>query len=472
MFPKFLFVFLLLAGVTIYWWRRRALPWPALLFIASVFLSRAYWKIAGTTVRCEQLTALLLFAWFFLDLLRRKIPWRWRWPAVLVLALFPLMLLSSLLASPAPLQSVKKSLLYLPYFLAFLALDHYLSSWEKLREAWRAFYVFGAAAVSLSLAGFYLLFFGVNVGMVRSEYGSLWLRGTMVIPNIMGSTAVIVFLAALLRVTGERPGRSRQGMALDMAVLAASFSVAVMSYSRVAWIGILGGALFVAFLRLRTLRLKLAAAILLLLLGCGALLMLTNVRSAWLEFDARHIQYLGEYGEPRSDVDRILTPNRQTKGIGYMRKVRGLIKNEPHDKWRFKVARAALDDWRHSPLIGRGSDSLQLMNPVGLYDGVYHFYISLTGVAILHDWGLIGLALYVAFVLLAFVQLVRICRWPGAGEWRETALALLAVLAVSTFMYQVSTTLQLSIFWCLFAFYAAAMSLRPWRTAPASPASQ
>jgi hypothetical protein len=471
MFPKLIFVLLLLAGVTIYWWRRRALPWPALLFIASVFLSRVYWKIAGTTVRCEQLTALLLFAWFFLDLLRRKTTWRWRWPAVLVLAFFPLMLLSSLLASPAPLQSLKKSLLYLPYFLAFLALDHYLFSWAKLREAWRAFYVFGAAAVSLSLAGFYLLFFGVNVGMVRSEYGSLWLRGTMVIPNIMGSTAVIVFLAALLRVTGERPVR-RQGMALDMTVLAVSFTVAVMSYSRVAWIGMLGGALFIAFLRRRTLRLKQAVAVLLLLLGCGALLVLTNVRSARLEFDTRHIQYLGEYGEPRLDVDRTLPPDRQTKGIGYLRKVRGLIKNEPHDKWRFKVARAALDDWQHSPLIGRGSDSLQLMNPLDLYGGVYHFYISLTGVAILHDWGLIGLALYAAFVLLAFVQLARSCRSPGEGEWRETATALLAVLAVSTFMYQISTTLQLSIFWCLFAFYAAAMSQRPWRTAPAETASQ
>ena len=471
MFPKLFFVALLLAGVAFYWWRRRTLPPALILFIASVFLSRVYWEFAGSTIRLEQVMALLLFAYFLLNLLRRKIAFRLQWPAILVLALFPLMLLSSLLVSPEPWQSLKKSLVYLPYFLAFLAMVHYLSSAEKLREAWRAFYVFGAAAVSLSVIGFYLLYFGINAGMVRVEYDSMWLRGTIVAPNIMGSTAVIIFLAALGRLTGKNPGQKKRRM-MHMAVLAVSFAAAMMSYSRGAWAGVLLAMMVVAGWRGKELALKSTAAVLLLVLGSCVFVYFTTTENKWLKIEKKSDISLGEFGEAK--MDEFFNPNSnsmkmEAMSINYKKKINGLLGNERSDKWRFNVLKLALKDWLLSPILGRGTDSLQLMSKEKLPKNIYIFFIPITSVAILHDWGMTGLLLYCAFLLSAFLGLLKIYCSKIEAKLRELMLVLLLVLVLSTLMYQISTTMQLSIFWCLFAFYAAAISLNSWPVAGTSP---
>jgi hypothetical protein len=453
----FLIIFLL-SEVGVYWRRRPALPPALLLFIASVFLSRVYWKIAGTTIRFEQLTALLLFACFVLDLLRKKILFRLRWQVVLVLALFPLMLLSSFLASPAPWLSLKKSLVYLPYLLAFLAMVHYLSSAEKLQETWQAFYFFGAAAVSLSVIGFYLFYFGINVGMVRSEYGSLWLRGTMVAPNIMGSSAVIVFLAALLRLTGAELGQAKERV-MDMAVLAASIAAVMMSYSRGAWLGAFLGMIVVIVLRRRKLVVKSSALLPLIMVGSCILVSLTTTWGGRLGSEEKNGISMGEFGEASVDVVLRQDSDSKGRGVNYLKKIKSLKKIERQDRWRFHVAREALKDWRFSPIIGRGTDSLQFRNERFLPIDKFNYYIAITVLSILHDWGGIGLLLYCAFLLAALLGLARIFRSHIGPKQRESALALLVVLIVSTFMYQISSTMQLSIFWCLFAFYASAIFL-------------
>ncbi|TFG76561.1 MAG: hypothetical protein E4H23_09455, partial [Chrysiogenales bacterium] len=328
------------------------MPPALLLFIASVFLSRVYWKIAGTTIRFEQLMAMLLFACFFLELLRKKILFRLQWQVVLVLALFPLMLLSSLLLSPVPWQSLKKSLVYLPYFLAFLSMVHYLSAAEKLWEAWRVFYVFGAAAISLSVIGFYLLYFDINAGMVRAEYGSLWLRGTVVAPNIMGSSAVIIFLAALCRLTSRNAGQKKRRM-MHMAVLAVSFAAAMMSCSRGAWAGVLLGMLVVAGWRGRKLALKSTAAVLLLILGSCVFVYHTTTENKWLKIEKKSDISMGEFGEAK--IDEFVNPEVNTmrmeiKGTNYKEKIGGLPGSEDSIKWRFNVLKVALKDWRLSPI--------------------------------------------------------------------------------------------------------------------------
>jgi hypothetical protein len=467
MFPKIPFVFLLVSGVAFYWWRRPTLPPAVFLFIASIFLSRAYWEIAGATIRLEQLMALLLFAYFCLDLLRGRIRFHLPWPALMVLALFPLMLLSSLLGSPAPGQSLKKCLVYLPYMLAFLVLVHYLSSAEKLEEAWRAFYVFGATALSLSLIGFYLIYLGINVGMVRNEYGSFWLRGTMVVTNIMGSTAVIVFLAALIRLTGA-DSRHEKKRVLDMAVLAVSIAAVMMSYSRGAWLGAFLGMAVVAVLRWRKLVLKSSAVLLLVMAGSGVFVSITTTQNKWLKLEEKGGISMGEYGEGAEDAILHHKSDLHARGVDYLKKAKAFIKFEKHDQWRFQVARVALKDWRLSPILGRGTDSLQFGVKNKRPQDTFKFYIPITFLAVLHDWGLIGLLLFCAFLLAALCQLIRIYRSKIEAKWRDLALALLSVLVVSTFMYQISTTLQLSIFWCLLVFYAAAISLKSWPAAAIS----
>ncbi len=467
-FPKIPFVLLCVSGAAFYWRRRPTLPPAVFLFIASVFLSRIYWSVAGTTIRFEQLTAMLLFTCFSLDLLRRRICLRLPWQAFLVLALFPLMLLSSFLASPLPWISVKKSMLYLPYFLAFLAMTHYLFSAEKLEEAWRAFYVFGAAAVIMSVVGFYLIYLGLDLGMVRSEYGSLWLRGTMTVANIMGSTAALVFLAALIRLTADDPGREKKRGA-DLAVLAVSVAAVMMSYSRGAWLGALLGMILVAGLRRRQLLLRSSSIALLVMVGSGVLVSFTTAQSRGLTLEEKSGISLGEFGE--AEMDAILRhPSAfKPRGVSYFQKVKALLQIEGHDQWRFQVIGDALKDWRLSPFIGRGTDSLPLKNKPSHPLDKFRYYIPMAWLAFLHDWGLIGLLLYGAFLLAAWLQLAGMLRPPVAEKRRELALVLLLVLLASTFMYQVSTAMQLSIFWCLWSFYMAAISLKTWPAVAASP---
>lgn len=477
----FLKIFLVGVGITAACAYRRwrpSLPLPLLLFLASVFLSRAYWEIAGSTVRLEQLMALLLFAYFLLDILRRKVHPRLHWHMLLLLALFPLMLLSSFLASPASWLSLKKSLLYLPYLLAFVAMVHYLSSAEKLHEALRAFYVFGAGAVFISLLALYLLFLDINVGMVRLEYGSHWLRGTMVIPNIMGSTAVIVFLVALVRLTGKAPGK-KKWRALDWAVLAASFAVVLTSYTRAAWIAVLAGMIFVACWRWKTLALRSAVAILLMLVGSGAFVAVTTNGTLWKNSDRHSAMTMNEFGEPEQRVglgeeleknipkdkknSNLRDPSPMTVvSIDYVKKVKMLFGNNRRSRWLIFVTKEALNDWRHSPIIGRGSDSLMLTNHMVLQKHNHLLYIPITAVAILHDWGALGLIIYGLFLLVALVRLTRTVHSTIEEKWKNVALTLLVVLITTTFMYQISTTMQLSIFWCLMAFYAAACSPEIW----------
>jgi hypothetical protein len=368
------------------------------------------------------------------------------------------MLFSSLLASPMPWRSLKKSLLYLPYFLAFLALVHYLAPAEKLQEAWRAFYAFGSAAICLSVIGFYLIYFGLNTGMVRIEYGSLWLRGTMVASNIMGSTAAIVSLAALIRLTAATVGPSKR-KALDMAVLATAIAALLMSYSRGAWLGFLGGVVVVVFLRRQELALKSAAAVLFVMVGSCVFVITTTGKSDRLTIKEKRGVTLGEYGEAAKDVVLRQKTGNHAQGVNYSKKIKTFVKIEPHDHWRFWVAKQALKDWRISPIIGRGTDSLQFAGKPNLPLSRFLYFIPVTLLAMLHDWGLIGLLLHGAFLLAAWIRLAGLFHAKMDENARELALALLSVLIMSTFMYQISTAMQLAIFWCLLSFYAAGMSL-------------
>jgi len=347
--------------------------------------------------------------------------------------------------------SLKKTLLYVPYLLAFAALVHYWADRERLLDSWSFFYLAGTIALGVSLAGFGLFFFGINTGMVRVEEGSLWLRGTMIIPNILGSTAVLILIAALARRTFKTGGGARARW--DMAALVIATACIMMSFTRVAWAGGAVGILAVLALSLKRVSLKQAASVLALIAGTVAVTYLATTRIAPQLPQVTGGETMGEFGE--ATKDRYWNPESVGR-IEYVDKIRGAFGGEAYSrtiKFRFRVLKMAWEDWRTSPILGRGTDSMLLEK-----GQMPRNYIATAWMAILHDWGLIALLLHGAFLALVGIGLLRAYRKSAENNLNAFALTLLVILCVSMLMYQSASTMQLSIFWVLLAFYASAVS--------------
>ena len=420
--------------------------------IAAVFYSRLYWEVSGFTVRFEQLACGFLFLAFVYDLWKKKLRLRFDLKIILVLSLFPLMVLSSLLVCKFPLLSLKKTVLYVPYLLAFTALVHYWADRERLLAGWSFFYLSGTIALGVSLAGYVLFIFGINAGMVRVQEGSLWLRGTMVIPNILGSTAVLIFIAALARRTLET-GAGAKARWGDTAVLVIATACVMMSFTRLAWAGGALGALAVLALSLKRVKLKQAAAVLALIAGTVVLTYLATTRIKPRPPQVSDGEKMGEFGD--STKDRYWNPESVGR-IDYVNKIRGAFGGEAYSgtiRFRYRVLKMAWQDWKTSPILGRGTDSMLIEKGNRSQN-----YIASAWMAILHDWGIIALLLHGAFLAIVGIGLLQATRKSAEPNLHGFALTLLVILFVSMLMYQSASTLQVSIFWVLLAFYAGAVS--------------
>ncbi len=489
MFPKLIMVLVVAAFASLVWRRGRVLPWSVLFLLSSIFFSRIYWRTGTFTLRLEALACLLVFLTYAYDLWRNK-----TWPALdiktlLVLALFPAMILPSVIVSPSPLLSLKKTLIYVPYLLGFLGLTHFLRKKGALAAAWDHFFASGVLALGISVLGLVLFMAEADLGMMRMALGTLWLRGTFVIPNILGSTAVLVIVAGFLRLISLPPGSRARFPVLDLGLVLSSICIAT-SMTRSAWLcavlGVVGVCVY-AWFRSERKQAFLGLAII------GLTLVVTYGATSNFPIQMNPIppgRSLGEFGEP--GLDTYWKPTPLFNWFSYRAKTRPVVIQQPvlarrpmgsrvpgtpgparprgskivtytlvmpaelslTNRWATSLA--ALKDWRSSPIIGRGTESLAISR-----DHAPMSYISSTWVSILHDWGLVGLGLHLAFLVLVFLGMVRAFRRAQGPPAKARAYALILFLGLSTVMYQFATTMQLSIFWVLLALYTAASSPSP-----------
>ena len=449
MFPKVILAVLLAAACLAYYRRHRDLPLTVLFLLASLFFSRIYWRVEGSSLRLESFACLALALNLIYDLFKKKVKFKLDAAGALVLGLLPVMILPSVLVSPSPLLSLKKTIIYIPYLMAFAALRFYLDDERKLARAWNLFFVAGSLSLALSFIGCCLFWAGIDLGMIRLQSGTLWLRGTMAVPNILGSTAALILVTALVRLT-SRPEGTRTMVWSALPIVPAAACV-MMSMTRSAWVcgGLVSAALLGYALGKRRWKAALVGSA--LLCGTIALIYLATTRIP------RHIvpvpegRTMGEYGEP--DLDYVPKQKPETS-FNYSARIAPGPSNKNTFTRRLQTAKLAVEDWRLSPVIGRGTEALSIAHQ--FKPG---FYIPSTWIAFLHDWGILGLGLHLAFLLLVGLGLLRTCARSGSPRTRELTLNLLLVLALSTLLNQVSTTMQLSIFWVLLAFFASASSL-------------
>ena len=452
-------VLLMLTGLAILWRRCTddRLPWTALWVLASVFISRVYWLTAWGTLRAEQLACLALFLHYLIDLLRKR-----QWPRfgvlpLLLLAMLPLMLLGSWLNSPFPAASLRKTLIYFPYLAGFAALCHFLDDREKLNAAWDFLTLFGTGMMAVSLAGYLLFFAGIDLGMVRIEFGVIWLRGSLANPNIFGAAAGLVLISVLARfiTSNQFPGRRSF---FDLGALVIASAALVVSFSRAAWVLAMLAAAAV-FLYARRERKNWFPALSALLLSVLIISMIASSGSkafnAKLELNPEiRPASAGEFGEPAQD--RFVNAPYNALAPTAAPFQRRLQYDFSSLRWRFVTSWRALRDWQKNPVMGRGTDSLMLSHP-----GIPQYYLPVTWVAILHDWGIVALALYIAFLLLAGSHLGKRLFLPSAPS--GLALAIFLVFFFQTLQSQVTTTLSLASFWVLAAVFAAAAERLPGR---------
>lgn len=450
---------LLLTGVAVLWRRQTddRLPWTVLWVLASVFVSRVYWLTPWGTLRAEQLACLVLFSHYLIDLQRKR-----QWPRfellqLLLLVMLPWMMLASWLASPVPAISLRKTLGYFPYLAGFAALCHFLDNRGRLEAAWDFLVRFGAGMMAISLAGYFLFFAGVDLGMVRVEYGIVWLRGSLINPNIFGAAAGMVMIATLARLLTSPHSPERRSL-FNLGALAVTAAALVVSFSRAPWILSLLASVAVFLFTRRHRHNRLAAFSVLL---AAVLLTVTAANAVSIAYGDRlkldpglRPTTAGEFGEPA--LDDFWNSYRNAFSPTDMPFRMRLQYNFATVHWRFMVSAQALRDWLKSPIIGRGTDSLMLSRP-----GSPKLYIPVSCMAILHDWGIAALALYAAFLLLAAHRLWTRLRLPSPA--RDLSLAIFFVFLFQVLQTQVTTTLPLASFWVLAAVFAAAAELPPCR---------
>jgi len=450
--------------------RRTSGPtFPLLLALACAFLSRIRWEIGGSTVRLEQIALLFLFADTFRRVLLGRIKVEIPLPAALLAALFPVMLLSSALGSPDPMFSLRKSLVYLPYALGLLAVAIEIAG-ARFVPAWDAFWNFGASAVGLSVAAFLLFYAGWDLGMVRYELGFLSLRGTMINPNLFGSASALTLIVLLHRIV-NRPGRAGLGRRLEGAAVAFAAAGTVFSGTRAAWIIAAAGALAAlawGFLARR--RRELVRGTAFTAAGTLAALLFLAVRLPVRSTLKPGVSW-GEFGIAAEDI--FWKSGRFTKTKLAARATSPGAKAPEHTDedihrllksfslgHRLKAASAALADWKKSPVLGRGTDSMSL-----LAESSIRSYIPVAAAQVLHDWGLLGLGLYFSALGLMAASLFRTALSSRAPPLRDAAWSLFLVLLLSTLAYQVTSALVVSICWILWAFCAAGVAFLRGSTA-------
>jgi O-antigen ligase len=126
---------------------------------------------------------------------------------------------------------------------------------------------------------------------------------------------------------------------------------------------------------------------------------------------------------------------------------------------------AALENIQAHPMFGSGTDSFQLtfnprdyVGPTELDD--YAGWISNTPVRVLHDTGIIGLGIFLAFLITLAVQTVRAVRTARAYN-RVVIITLAAGLLVYAITFQTTEATLLAFPWIHLGLLAAAVNMIP-----------
>lgn len=401
--------------------------WPygaIFVLLAASVLPRFSVQLFGWNARPEHFAAAIVFLAAFVWGLRHSREMSWEKFDYFILAYVLMNYVSSAVASPSPSQTLRWALLnnlgVLPYFLIrFLVRDL-----DALQKALRILLVVG---VLESIYGIFCLtshyFLGTSVGMELGQYfGDVAAPyGTLYEPNFFGDYAACcaaLFLALYL--VEDRRLRYLMGFLVTSLATLLSFSRAALLALIVAVIWVFWRAGKPAKARYNRL------AISTVVLGLILLVSLTAV----------------------GGVTKERFTNLFQQGLAEQTTITRLV-----------VTEAALQDVPSHPILGNGTASFNLTFDWAKYIpewGGGETWIGNAPLRILHDTGILGLAMIAIFAVMVWR---RIRRGLREGQHPALLLALGAGILVYLVAFQSSDATTLAFSWVQIGFLASAAAL-------------
>jgi len=406
--------------IAVFWMSYSAVGAMIALVIGSA-APRLYVEIGGLKARPEHVICGILCISILFLRKKRSQPVPWIWPDYLLMAYAALNLFSSLFMSIEPRQTIKWALQQVLVILAYFFLRVLVEDRAGLHKAVMALLAVGAATVTYGIICFYSnLLFGTEFGMTIGQYGDTPAPyGLQYEANLLGSYSGALAVMMLVIYLYDHRRRFLVGFALALSGMAISLSRGALGAT---FIGLSAAAIFGFKKRLLTpeVRSRLVKATL-----CELLLVLPAVAPQYIErFNTVDI------GEPAMD------PNTLTRVV---------------------QVSTAFDEVTKHPFMGGGTSSFQLAfdwQSLG-EDWEEQGWIGNTEMRVLHDTGIVGLAVFVAFLLLLYRQSRKVLKSESSPE----LVALLASAVVYCVSFQATEGTLLAFSWVHLGLIGCAISV-------------
>jgi hypothetical protein len=392
--------------------------------IALIIASTAphlFVEIGGLKARPEHFICGILSISIFFLWKKRSQPVRWIWPDYALLAYAGMNIFSSVFQSIEPSQTIKWALQQVLIILTYFFLRVLIQDRKDFRKAFMAMLVVGAVAAAYGIVCFYSnLLFGTEFGMTIGQYGDLSAPyGVQYEANLLGSTSGALCVMMLVMYLYDHRRRFLVGFGLALASMAISLSRGALGATL---IGL--GAVAILSLRKRLLSRGVLANVAKAVL-CASIVVLPAVVPQYAErFNTVDI------GEPAMD------PNTLTRVV--------------------QVSSAFEEILKH-PMLGGGTSSFQLAfdwQSLG-EDWEDQGWIGNTEIRVLHDTGIVGLVIFIAFLMSLYRQSRKVLKVESNPE----LLALLAAALVYCISFQATEGTLLAFSWVHLGLIGCAISV-------------
>jgi hypothetical protein len=408
------------APIAVFWLSYSAAGAIVALIIGSA-IPRLYVEIAGLKARPEHVICGILCISILFLRKKRSQPLQWIWPDYMLMAYAALNLFSSLLMSIEPRQTIKWAVQQVLVILAYFFLRVLVEDRAGLRKAVAALLAVGAVTVAYGIICFYSnLLFGTEFGMTIGQYGDTPAPyGLQYEANLLGSYSGALAVMMLVIYLYDRRRRFLVGFALALSGTAISLSRGALGATMIG----LSAAAFFGFkkdLLTREARSSLVKATF-----CALLVVLPAVVPQYTErFNTMDI------GEAAVD------PNTLT---------------------RIVQVTSAFDEVTKHPFMGGGTSSFQLAFDWKSLGAEWEDqgWIGNTEMRVLHDTGIVGLMVFIAFLVSLFRQSRKVLK----SESNPELVALLASALVYCVSFQATEGTLLAFSWVHLGLIGCAISI-------------
>jgi O-antigen ligase len=417
--------------------------WPLGAIFALVLASatpRLAGSVFGLHVRPEHVAITCVSLVLVFRIISNHICLRLRQSDYLLVAYVLINFYTSAFSSPNPRMTLRWAALNAIVIGAYLLMRFLVTDMRALDGALQLLLWIGALESAYGILCFFSnRAFGTQFGIAVDQYGAIpGVHGTQYEANLFGSYSAccaVMFLAVYLFDEGARRNLR---VLLGLAVCAAAAFVS-LSRTALAALLVIGFLIFIIGLKKRQLRLRRF-----LVVGGSFILLLLAITP-----------FIGSFLQERFDSIELESPSSDSTA------------------WiRIVSLGAAMEDIQAHPVFGLGTDSFQLTFNWKDYVGStemddYAGWISNTPVRVLHDTGIVGLGIFLSFLITLGVRALSAVR-KATGYTRVVIVALTAGLLVYAITFQTTEATLLAFPWVHVGLLAAAINIVSIHGAPAN----